>query len=79
MDTSTTAMSTTAVTDPLAPIRTHHYDAMSPECSTDLTNLEVRPPIFLHGFRSIETIPTHTANARTATGGTLAQPFPHAA
>ena len=71
--------STIAVTDALAPIRTRHYDAFWTECSTDFINLEVRPPIFLHGFRRIETIPKHPSNARAAAGGTLAQPLPHAA
>ena len=52
---------------------------LSPQCSTDLTMLEVRPPKFLHGNKANGTIPRVSFNAGTVAGGAITQPFPHPA
>ena len=47
---------------------------MSPQCSTDLTMAEVRPPKFLTGIERFQACARHTPNPGSVAGGTRCQP-----
>ena len=46
----------------------------SPQCSTDLTMTEVRPPKFLTGIERFYACARHTPNAGSVAGGPRCQP-----
>ena len=59
--------------------RNASFGSLVSQSSNDPSMMEVRPPMFLHGFGRAQSRPRPSPNAGRLAGGTLPQPFPQTA